>query len=196
MNSLKPISFLPARERVASALRKAILSKELKESEEISLEGIASQLEVSITPVREAFQILASEGLVRLRPNRRASVLGITEKSIRDHFNVRAILEGEAAEMVCENQADLSEIEEAYRQAIKASKENNAKEYTYYNQAFHVAIWAAADNDKMKTILSNMWSGLSMAIQVTEEDYARISMIEHEELMNALKKRDGKKSSN
>ena len=196
MSSLKPIQFLPARERVASALRKAILSKELKEGEEITLEGMASQLGVSITPVREAFQILNSEKLIHLRPNRGAVVLGINRKSIKDHFETRAILEGEAAAMVCMNNSDLSDIQAAYKKAILASQDNNAKDYTHYNQAFHVAIWTAAGNDKIKSILSNMWSGLSMADQVSEEDYAKISMTEHKELMQALTNRDSEKAKN
>ena len=194
MNNLRPIQFLPARERVASALRKAILSKELKEGEEISLEGIASQLGVSITPVREAFQILNSEGLVKLRPNRGAKVCGINKKNIQDHFEMRAILESEAAAKVCQSGVDLSDILEAYNKAVEASKNNNAKEYTNYNQAFHVAIWSSAGNEKIKSVLSNMWSGLSMAVQVSEEEYAKLSMTEHEELMAALVSRDTRKA--
>ena len=56
MVTLKPIKLLPARERVASALRKAIISKQINEGEVITLESTAQQLGVSVTPVREAFQ--------------------------------------------------------------------------------------------------------------------------------------------
>lgn len=191
-NSLKPIQFLPARERVASALRKAILTQELIEGEEITLEGIANQLGVSITPVREAFQILDSEELLKLRPNRGAVVQGVTRKRIQDHFETRAILESESAAMVCRKKADLSDIIAAYKKAVNASKAHNAKEYTHYNQAFHVAIWSAAGNQKIKSILSSMWNGLSLAVQVTEEDYALLSMAEHTQLMKALEDRDEK----
>lgn len=59
MIGLKPIKIPSAKERVASELRKAILSKQLKEGENLTLESVAQQLNVSITPVREAFQILA-----------------------------------------------------------------------------------------------------------------------------------------
>lgn len=49
-------------ERVASALRKAIISRQIKEGETLALEATAQELGVSITPVREAFQILARMG--------------------------------------------------------------------------------------------------------------------------------------
>lgn len=67
MLGLKPIKLLPARERVASALRKAIISKSIPESAELTLENTAQELGVSVTPVREAFQILARDGLLEVK---------------------------------------------------------------------------------------------------------------------------------
>ena len=66
MLGLKPIKLLPARERVASELRKAILSRQVSKGEVLTLETTAQELGVSITPVREAFQILARDGLLEL----------------------------------------------------------------------------------------------------------------------------------
>ena len=83
MNNLGKVKLLPAREQVASILRKAILSRELQEGQEITLEGIAELVGVSTTPVREAFQILARDGLIKLRPNKGAVVQGINEKTLR-----------------------------------------------------------------------------------------------------------------
>ena len=77
---LNPIQMLPARDRVAAALREAILSHQFAEGEELTLKDTAAQLGVSSTPIREAFQMLAREGLIELRPNRGAIVLGMNEK--------------------------------------------------------------------------------------------------------------------
>ncbi len=51
---------------------------------------------VSSMPVREAFQILAADGLIQVRPNKGAVVLGINEQTIREHYEIRAVLESEA----------------------------------------------------------------------------------------------------
>ena len=75
MNLLNPIVMTSAKEKVVSELRKAILSKRMVEGESLTLENIASQLNVSITPVREAFQILDRDGLIKLRKNKGAVVL-------------------------------------------------------------------------------------------------------------------------
>ena len=74
MLGLKPVKLMPARERVASALRKAIISRQIKEGETLALEATAQELGVSITPVREAFQILARDGLLELKQNKGATV--------------------------------------------------------------------------------------------------------------------------
>uniref|UniRef100_UPI002A7EB255 GntR family transcriptional regulator n=2 Tax=Lachnospiraceae TaxID=186803 RepID=UPI002A7EB255 len=171
MNNLGKVKLLPAREQVASILRKAILSRELQEGQEITLEGIAELVGVSTTPVREAFQILARDGLIKLRPNKGAVVQGINEKTIRDHYETRAVLEGEAAARASAEGVDLSAVEQAYQIAEKALEDNDSAEYSRYNQAFHMGIWEAADNEKMKSLLSSMWNGLSMGHKVTEEDY-------------------------
>ncbi len=102
MLGLKPVKLMPARERVASALRKAIISRQIKEGETLALEATAQELGVSITPVREAFQILARDGLLELKQNKGATVLGVTEKTLRDHYQIRAVLEGYACVLCVE----------------------------------------------------------------------------------------------
>ena len=190
MNGLGKVKLLPAREQVASILRKAILSRDLTEGQELTLEGIALQIGVSSTPVREAFQILASDGLIKLRPNKGAVVLGVNEKTIRDHYETRAVLEGETAARACKPGVDISAIEDAYATACHAMEEKDSQEYSRYNQIFHMEIWTAADNEKMKSLLSAMWNGLSMGHKVTEEDYAKISISEHSQILEAIRKRD------
>lgn len=190
MNNLKPIKLLPARERVASVLRKAILSKELTEGTVITLEGIASQLEVSSTPVREAFQILVREGLIKQRPNKGAEVLGIGPKFIRDHYETRAVLEAACAAAICRNGADTTDIQHAFYKGKEALEAGDFSSYSNYNQAFHFALWEATGNDKIKVLLSEMWNGLSMGHKVTEEEYAKISIAEHQKILDAVLARD------
>ena len=123
MNGLKPIKIPSAKEKVASELRKAILSRKMKEGEILSLDSVATQLNVSITPVREAFQILARDGLIKLRQNKGAIVLGITDTYIREHYQLRAILESACAGLAAEEGVDISGIRDSYEES-KAALEN------------------------------------------------------------------------
>lgn len=184
------IHLLPAREQVASYLRKAILRREIPEGSVLTLEETARHMGVSATPVREALQLLASQGLVKLRPNKGAVVLGLDEKSIRDHFAVRELLEGEAAALAARPGSDLTEVERVYAGMEKCLEDHRYGDYKHYNESFHMALWEAADNPKLTQILASLWNGLSLGFLVTETDYAKISFFEHEQLMEALRAHD------
>ena len=93
---------------------------------------------MSITPVREAFQILARDGIIKLRPNKGAVVLGINKKFIRDHYETRAILESAAVAKVCRENVDISDIVNAYEEA-KAALE--LKDYKEYSIIIKLSIW-------------------------------------------------------
>ena len=190
MNGLKPIKMPSAKEKVAAELRKAILSRQMEEGEVLSLDSVAAQLNVSAMPVREAFQILARDGLIQLRKNKGAVVLGITETYIKEHYQMRAILESSAAALAAEPDVDISEIESVYEEAEEALAEGNLRQYTDLNRAFHSEIWTAAGNQKMKNMISELWNGLSMGSMVSEEDYAKVSIKEHGNILKAIQKRD------
>lgn len=194
MLGLKPITLLPARERVASALRKAIISRQIQQGEVLTLEATAQELGVSVTPVREAFQILARDGLIELKQNKTAVVLGINEQTIKEHYQVRAALESMACMLCCQNDADLTAVENCVVGARQALMQNDSSTYSNYNQSFHYEIWKAADNEKMKNMLSELWNGLSMGIRTTESEYAEKSQSEHEKIFEALKMRDSEKA--
>ena len=190
MNGLKPIKMPSAKEKVAAELRKAILSRQMQEGEVLSLDSVATQLNVSAMPVREAFQILARDGLIQLRKNKGAVVLGITETYIKEHYQLRAILESSAEALAADPEADISEIESVYEEAAEALLEGNLRQYTDLNRAFHNEIWTAAGNQKMKNMISELWNGLSMGSMVSEEDYAKVSIKEHGKILKAIQKHD------
>ena len=162
----------------------------MEEGEVLSLDSVAAQLNVSAMPVREAFQILARDGLIQLRKNKGAVVLGITETYIKEHYQLRAILESSAAALAAEPDVDISEIESVYEEAEEALAEGNLRQYTDLNRAFHSEIWTAAGNQKMKNMISELWNGLSMGSMVSEEDYAKVSIKEHGNILKAIQKRD------
>jgi DNA-binding GntR family transcriptional regulator len=68
-------------DRAYDAIKQAILSLELQPGEFMSIGSLASQLDVSRTPVREALLLLEKEGLVSLVPHKGAYV---SELSVRD----------------------------------------------------------------------------------------------------------------
>ena len=194
MNGLKPIKIPSAKDKVASELRKAILSRKMKEGEILSLDSVATQLNVSITPVREAFQILARDGLIKLRQNKGAIVLGITDTYIREHYQLRAILESACARLAAEEGVDISGIRDSYEESKAALENGDYSQYASQNREFHSEIWAAAGNKKMENMIAELWNGLSMGNMVTEQEYAKISIEEHGRIMDAIAAGDGERA--
>ncbi len=192
MINLRKIQMLPAREQVASILRSSILSGGISKGQSITLDSIGEQVGMSRTPVREAFQILANEGLIELRQNRCAIVKGISEEAIKDHYEMRVLLETEALRRACMSMNDetLKAIQKVNEQGKRAKESGDTEAYNIANQAFHMTIWEAANSDKLKSFLSLLWNGLSMNRLVTAQEYAGISLNDHNKIVEQLTKKD------
>lgn len=188
---LETVNMLPIRFKIASVIRKAILSGEYKEGEELSLTATAEQLGISRTPVREAFQMLAAEGLIELRLNKGAIVKGISEKTIRDHFDTRMLLEGECARRAAERGMELILLWAAQKEIEEAHGNFATEDFRKYNQMLHTCIWEAAGNEKIVAIATSLWNGSSFGKTVTESAHCRISVEEHREILECIEKRDG-----
>src|SRR5918997_6394280 len=81
------------RERVADALRAALIAGELRPGEVYSAPGLATRFGVSATPVREAMLDLAKEGLVDTVPNKGFRVTAVSEKQLDEYTHIRALIE-------------------------------------------------------------------------------------------------------
>ena len=190
MLGLKPIKTLPIREKIAATLREAILGRKIPAGEILTLESTAQELGVSITPVREAFQTLARDGLLELKQNKRAVVLGVTEKTIREHFQVRAALESEACVLCCRNKIDLKRIDQILKVSREVIEDGDYESYASLNQTLHMEIWLAAENDKLKNMLSELWNGLSRGMKMNVEEHVRKSLKDHEEIVECIRSGD------
>lgn len=184
------IEVLPIRVRITAILRKALLSGEFAPGEELSLSDTAARLGVSRTPVREAFQSLAAEGLLELRMNRGAIVTGIDEKFIRDHFEVRQLLEAEALAGAIRNRPPLRELEGIQAWAEEHQKTMTEEEYRDYNQRFHMALWEADGNKRLKALLMNLWNGPSAGKAGRDTAHEQISIREHRQMLECIRRGD------
>lgn len=185
---METIEVLPIRVRVTAILRKALLAGEYRAGDELSLTDIAAKLGVSRTPVREAFQSLATEGLLELRMNRGAVVVGIDEDTIRDHFDLRSLLECEAVERAIRGEIDAAPLLELQDAAENSSMTED--EYRSYNQRIHTEIWKNAGNRKLFDLLVSMWNGPSASIAGRDAEHEAQSIREHRILLERIQAGD------
>lgn len=185
---METIEILPIRVRVTAILRKALLAGEYKAGEELSLTDVSAQLGVSRTPVREAFQTLAAEGLLELRMNRGAVVVGIDEATIRDHFDLRILLECEAVERAIKAEMDVAPLLQLQESA--ENTELSEQEYRSYNQKLHTEIWKQAGNRKLYDLLVSMWNGPSASVAGRDREHEAHSIREHRRLLLCIRDRE------
>ncbi len=191
---METLEIMPVRVKVTAILKKAILSGEYQKGEELSLTDISNKLGVSRTPVREAFQALEAEGLIKLRMNKGALVLGVDEKFIKDHYEVRALLESEAAQKATINKMDVTALLE---ETINAREKQSFTDKEYYedlNQRIHMAIWKAADNERLYSFLMSLWNGPSIGKTTVANDHYKISTDEHIATLEAIKAGDAERA--
>lgn len=187
---METIEVLPIRLRVTAILRKALLAGEFRAGEELSLTDTAARLGVSRTPVREAFQALATEGLLELRMNRGAIVVGIDEKFIRDHFELRRLLESEAVRRAVERNMGLEKVLTLQSWAEEHLDAMTEEEYRRYNQHLHMEIWRAADNQKLYDLLSSLWNGPSGGNAGRDRAHEALSIREHRQMLEHMRAGD------
>ena len=187
---MKQLSMMPARVRIASEMRKAIYAGEYKSGDELSLTDIAARLGVSRTPVREAFQELEGEGLITLRMNKGAIVNTIDRKFVQDIFEMRILLEAEAARKAAENGMET----EALLRRLKDMREHmdslDVRDYEALNQEIHQSIWRAADNHQLTAYLLELWNGPSVGRgENAAAHHYQASTDEHIALLEAVRDR-------
>ena len=122
-----------------------------------------------------------------MKQNKRAVVLGVTEKTVREHFQVRAALESEACVLCCRNKIDLKRIDQILKVSREVIEDGDYESYASLNQTLHMEIWLAAENAKLKNMLSELWNGLSRGMKINEEEYVRKSLKDHEEIIECIR---------
>jgi DNA-binding GntR family transcriptional regulator len=180
---------------VVSAIRAMLLEGEIPPGTRIPERELCERLQISRTPLREALKVLAAEGLVQLLPNRGSRAAKLTDKDVRDLFEVCQGLEALAGELACERigDAQIAAIEAAHSEMVQHHREGDLVGYYRCNRFIHEAIVLAADNPVLGGLYESVTARIRRARYVTPMTPARwlLAIQEHEAILNMLKRRDG-----
>ena len=180
--------------RVFHLIREDILSGKYDKDEELKEKTIGEELGVSRTPVREALRQLELEGLVTIIPNKGAYVVGISQKDIKDIYDIRSRLEGLCARWATENitKEQLDELEEnIFLSDFHASK-GNAEQLVELDNRVHEILYIASGSRELRHVLSDFHHYAMRVRKITLSDKTRAvdSNNEHHQIVEALKKQD------
>lgn len=181
-------------EEVADRLRERIFDGELAPGAFLDEPGLAQEMAISRTPLREALKVLTAEGLVRHEPRRGCFVAEVTEQDLDEIFPVIALLEGRCAYEAAQNasDADLEALEALHGRLARHAKARRVNEYYAANFAIHEAIIALAGNRWLAQVITDLRKIVKLARLQQLHAPGRLdqSLSEHLAVFAALKARD------
>src|SRR4051812_25569107 len=144
---------------VQERIRSAVLSGQLAAGSRIDQAQLASDLNVSLVPVREALKKLEAEGFVQIVPRRGAFVTKTSASDMDDLYFARQILEGQAAYHAVDKLTteDLKALDDLTKQMDAALRKQDFASFMEHNRRFHFVIYEAANNRYMTNIISGLW---------------------------------------
>ncbi|NKJ49381.1 GntR family transcriptional regulator, partial [Burkholderia sp. SG-MS1] len=183
-------------EQVTAELRRLILSGDLAPGQSLSLRKLADALNVSFIPVRDALNVLESEGLVLNPPGRGATVAPLDLDEFHAIYRVSRVLEPALARRSCMLLSDET-LDRLYQEAeAVGGRDRTLDEVWADHRAFHMALLAPAASPWDVRILTMHWRATERYVRIgfglldpdpEEHDRRRDA---HQFLIDAFRKRD------
>lgn len=180
---------------VTSTLRNMIVEGVLAPGTRLNERILCEQLQVSRTPLREAFKTLAGEGLIEILPNRGAVVVQLSITDIQQAFELMGALEGLAGHLACERitEHEVAEIKALHYEMLAAHARRDLSTYYALNHEIHDRFNAAAGNAMLTTTylqLNARIQSLRFRSNFNQSKWDE-AVREHSAMVDALEKRDG-----
>ncbi|MGH7941591.1 MAG: GntR family transcriptional regulator [Limisphaerales bacterium] len=191
--ALGPVRQRALRESVFEVLLLAIVRGQMKPGIWSNHKSLAEQLNVSVTPLREALQELAACGIIENHYNRGTIVRPFGPPQLFEIFQVRAILEAEATRLACER-IDAATLTELKTHAIELISKDSA-DWTSLVVAsddnFHTSVASFCGNQRLKEEIFRYRSLLtSIRCAVADHHYPfDLALPEHVAVIEALSNR-------
>ena len=184
-------------EAAAERLRTLIIEGELAPGARLNERELSERLGVSRTPLREAFRMLAADGLLVQLPNRGAQVVSLSREDARHAFEVMAALEGLSGELAVARvtDTDVADLRTLQTEMEQAHARRDLPNYYRVNRAIHDRINAIAGNPVLThtfRTLNARLHALRFRSNLVQAKWDK-AVKEHRDMVEALAARNGEK---
>jgi DNA-binding GntR family transcriptional regulator len=187
-----------AAERAYAAIRQGILEGTIPFETELREDAVATQLNMSRTPVREALQNLAREGLLETGTRRKLIVRRPTPELCDEILTLRIALECEGVARACKvaSDDDLDEIRLIIFKQTRAADNGEVSAFLEADGNFHFQIARSAGFEVLHDMLMRLHAFTRLlGLQALQKSGRMPTVIaEHEAVLEALEQRDEKKA--
>lgn len=170
-------------------LRRSIIMRHLMPGERFDVDALAQQYKTSVTPVRDALQMLSQDGLVNIKPRSGYFVARTTLKQLRDLLDLRHILELAAVERAA-NKITPAQIDElrSVHAGYTGDDDESYDRYTAENRAFHYCLAKASGNNELTQLMGRLHDRLAPFMVMRHG--GRTQEATHKRIIDALEAHD------
>lgn len=185
-----------ASERIYATIRQRIMRCEFAPGAKLDAAEIAREYEVSKTPVRDAMQRLAADGLVIILPRSGYRVAPITFQAVHEILDMRAAIGPHAARQAAryatpEDVAELRRIVREYAEPLDIGAMQQVA------RRFHVAIARCSRNARMVALSESLFDELERLLRFAIDFTVKAGehSDEHTALVDAIEKGNGERAA-
>jgi DNA-binding GntR family transcriptional regulator len=175
--------------RIRLALRQGAFSP----GQKLILRTVAAQLQVSPTPLRDAFSRLVSESALVVDAKGIVSVPDITAAQYREIRNFRLDIEGRAGMIAtrCATPADIEKLQAIDKIFVTAMKEGRSHAALDANEKFHFGLYSLADMPVLYSVIDGLWLRCGpLFIRLRDKIYPSSARSPHETILEGLRQGD------
>jgi DNA-binding GntR family transcriptional regulator len=186
----------PVSERIYFTLRQEIMRCEIVPGTMLDAVAIARRYEVSKTPVRDAMQKLAADGLVTIVPRSGYRVADITFQAVHEILDLRAAIGPHAARQAA-RYATAAEITELRRIVGDYGAPLDVGAMQQVARRFHVAIAHCSRNKRIVALSQSLFDELERLLRFAIDFSVKAGehSDEHTALVDAIEAGDGERAA-
>lgn len=185
------LTYKTVQQLVTEKIRTAILDGTFQPNEKLNQWALAKRLKVSRIPTREALRTLEGEGLIRFFPHRGAVVAAMTQRELRDVYEIRAVLEAKAAvggmkEITKRKVARMRKLER------EMSRCKDPDRWIALNDEFHLLLYQEEGAVRLVQVIETLRNWVAAYIRGLVRDDARRAQAnqDHLRIVQAVERRD------
>lgn len=192
LQGLEPVSRESAAGAIASQIRDRVKDGTFSSGERLGESLLASQLEVSRGPVREALQQLTQEGLLVYRRNRGVFVISLDEDDIVDVYLARGAIEREAARIVIRQGEveSFDRLEEYVEGMVEAAESGEWPRIADCDLRFHELLVYASRSKRLRKMFGTLLVETRMCLSALEFAYPTHQRLanEHRNILQSMRR--------
>lgn len=187
------------RDRAYDQIKAAIRLGQVQPGQPLVETRLSKQLGISRTPVREALQLLAQEGLVQVIPGRAVTVAAPSLHDVMDAIHVRFLIEPEVARLVAKHISDslLQTLLDAQEDLDAAASAGDRAAWSRADNVYHETISAACPNQLLADLALQMRNRVSYLSIDAQGNWERlvICTTEHRHVVEAIERHDSEEAA-